>query len=206
MSQLGFYFNGQRCTGCKTCELACKDYKDLGTDIAFRHIYEYTGGSWTQTDGLWNEDVFSYYISNACNHCDKPACLGNCPQGAISKDEQTGIVSVNPDECIACGTCVSSCPYHAPRVDSEKGHSVKCDLCADRVAENLPPICVESCPLRALEYGDIDELRATYGTDADIAPLPDPSETAPNLVVTQVSQARKSGDTEGFVANEHEVA
>ena len=25
----GFYFNGTRCTGCKTCVLACKDKNDL---------------------------------------------------------------------------------------------------------------------------------------------------------------------------------
>ena len=33
MKQYGFYFDSDRCTGCKTCELACKDYKDLGTDV-----------------------------------------------------------------------------------------------------------------------------------------------------------------------------
>ncbi|WP_423776180.1 4Fe-4S binding protein, partial [Actinobacillus minor] len=26
MKQYGFYFDAERCTGCKTCELACKDY------------------------------------------------------------------------------------------------------------------------------------------------------------------------------------
>ncbi|MEG1253924.1 MAG: dimethyl sulfoxide reductase subunit B, partial [Raoultibacter sp.] len=29
MTQYAFYFDGTRCTGCKTCEFACKDYKDL---------------------------------------------------------------------------------------------------------------------------------------------------------------------------------
>ncbi|MCL2750988.1 MAG: 4Fe-4S binding protein, partial [Coriobacteriia bacterium] len=29
MAQLGFFFDNSRCTGCKTCEMSCKDYKDL---------------------------------------------------------------------------------------------------------------------------------------------------------------------------------
>ncbi|MFR0707306.1 MAG: 4Fe-4S binding protein, partial [Eggerthella lenta] len=27
MTQYGFHFDGTRCTGCKTCVLACKDKK-----------------------------------------------------------------------------------------------------------------------------------------------------------------------------------
>ena len=28
-TQYGFFIDSSRCTGCKTCELACKDFKDL---------------------------------------------------------------------------------------------------------------------------------------------------------------------------------
>ena len=41
MTQYGFYFDSTRCTGCKTCEMACKDYKDLPATIAFRKVYDY---------------------------------------------------------------------------------------------------------------------------------------------------------------------
>ena len=30
MTQYGFYFDATRCTGCKTCEAACRDYHSLG--------------------------------------------------------------------------------------------------------------------------------------------------------------------------------
>ena len=40
-TQYGFFINSARCTGCKTCELACKDYKDLTPDVSFRRVYEY---------------------------------------------------------------------------------------------------------------------------------------------------------------------
>ncbi|MEG0791182.1 MAG: DMSO/selenate family reductase complex B subunit [Gordonibacter sp.] len=206
MTQYGFHFNGQRCTGCKTCVLACKDNKDLSADMAFRKVCEYGGGSWSQADGLWNNDVFTYYVSVACNHCDSPLCMAKCPQGAISKDSKTGIVTSDPEKCIGCGTCVITCPYGAPKVDEEKKKSVKCDLCADRIAEGKQPICVESCPLRALDCGEIADLRAKYGDVAAVAPLPDSSETSPNLVITEPAGAKPFDDTSGSVLNEREIA
>ncbi|AXD09112.1 dimethyl sulfoxide reductase [Salmonella enterica] len=48
-TQYGFFIDSSRCTGCKTCELACKDYKDLTPDVSFRRIYEYAGGDWQIT-------------------------------------------------------------------------------------------------------------------------------------------------------------
>lgn len=45
-TQYGFFIDSSRCTGCKTCELACKDYKDLTPEVSFRRIYEYAGGDW----------------------------------------------------------------------------------------------------------------------------------------------------------------
>ena len=42
-TQYGFFIDSSRCTGCKTCELACKDFKDLGPEVSFRRIYEYAG-------------------------------------------------------------------------------------------------------------------------------------------------------------------
>ncbi|OSB96938.1 4Fe-4S dicluster domain-containing protein, partial [Klebsiella pneumoniae] len=35
---------------------------------------------------------------------------------------------------------------------ADKGHMTKCDGCHERVAEGKKPICVESCPLRALDF------------------------------------------------------
>lgn len=44
-------------------------------------------------------------------------------------------------------------------------------------------MCVDSCPMRAIEFGLISELRKKYGTNADIGGLPNSSVTRPNLVV-----------------------
>ncbi|MCT9038879.1 dimethylsulfoxide reductase subunit B, partial [Enterobacter cloacae] len=168
-TQYGFFIDSSRCTGCKTCELACKDYKDLTPDVSFRRIYEYAGGDWQEDNGVWHQNVFAYYLSIACNHCEDPACTKVCPSGAMHKRDD-GFVVVNEDVCIGCRYCHMACPYGAPQYNAAKGHMTKCDGCHDRVAEGKKPICVESCPLRALDFGPIDELRKKHGQLAAVAP------------------------------------
>lgn len=72
-TQYGFFIDSSRCTGCKTCELACKDFKNLTPEVSFRRIYEYAGGDWQEDNGVWHQNVFAYYLSIACNHCEDPA-------------------------------------------------------------------------------------------------------------------------------------
>lgn len=177
MTQYAFYFDGSRCTGCKTCEFACKDYKDLDLGFAYRKVYETELGETVRDEaGCISTTCVTYYVSMSCNHCDSPACVDVCPTGAMHKDAETGLVSVDTAKCIGCGYCHMACPYNAPKVDRSKGHSVKCDGCAERVAAGEKPVCVEACPARALDFGTVEEMSA-LGELAAIAPLPDPSYT-----------------------------
>lgn len=137
-TQYGFFIDSSRCTGCKTCELACKDFKDLGPEVSFRRIYEYAGGDWQEDNGVWHQNVFAYYLSISCNHCDDPACTKVCPSGAMHKRED-GFVVVDEDVCIGCRYCHMACPYGAPQYNAEKGHMTKCDGCYSRVAEGNNP-------------------------------------------------------------------
>ena len=206
MTQYGFHFDGTRCTGCKTCVLACKDKNNLPNDLNFRNVYEYGGGTWSQDGaGCWIQDTFTYHVSVACNHCDMPLCMANCPQGAIEKDPDTGEVRSDPEKCIGCGTCAKSCPYGAPKVNAELGHSTKCDGCAERLAAGLKPVCVLACPARALDFGLVEEM-AELGERVAIKPFGDPAETSPNLYVKACDDARAFDDEEATVANPLEVA
>ncbi|SQJ22118.1 anaerobic dimethyl sulfoxide reductase subunit B [Salmonella enterica subsp. enterica] len=204
-TQYGFFIDSSRCTGCKTCELACKDYKDLTPDVSFRRIYEYAGGDWQENNGVWHQNVFAYYLSISCNHCADPACTKVCPSGAMHKRED-GFVVVNEEVCIGCRYCHMACPYGAPQYNAAKGHMTKCDGCYDRVAEGKKPICVESCPLRALDFGPIDELRKKHGDLAAVAPLPGAHFTKPSIVIKPQCQCTSvwryhwlSGQSEGGV-------
>ena len=193
MTQYGFYFDSSRCTGCKTCELVCEDYHDLGPDILFRRIYDFEGGSWEKTsEGAWNKTAFNYHLAISCNHCDNAACVENCPTGAMQKDPETGIVNNDKEKCIGCMTCEKSCPYGHP-VQLDDGLSHKCVLCSDENPEGVPdPTCAKACPVRALEFGTLAELRERHpeGVSA-LGELTD--ETAPAVVFAPHRDAAKGG-------------
>ncbi|WP_080801938.1 4Fe-4S dicluster domain-containing protein [Arabiibacter massiliensis] len=205
MAQQAFFFDMTRCSGCKTCELACKDAYDLKVGTTYRRVYEYAGGETTKdAQGCCTSTCFGYYVALSCCHCDDPACVKVCPTEAMHKEPGTGLVRVDARMCIGCGYCHLSCPYDAPKVDREKGHSVKCDGCADRVAAGGAPVCVEACPARALAFGPADEM-AKRGERANVAPLPEAAVTVPNLFVRPCADARAAGSKDGRIENPLEV-
>lgn len=59
--------------------------------------------------------------------------------------------------------------------------------------------------MRALEFGDVNELRERWGSECDVAPLPESSYTRPNLVVTPHRFARRSHESASVLANEKEI-
>lgn len=162
MTQMGFYFDASLCIGCKACQLACKDDNDLAMGILWRRVVEVQGGGWTRKGIGWLNDLSAYYLSLACNHCEEPICKEVCPAQAIIKRED-GIVLIEEDKCIGCRYCEWACPYAAPQYDTETGKMSKCDFCVDYIDQGLAPACVSSCQMRALDFGEVSELRAKYG-------------------------------------------
>ena len=150
--------------------MACKDKNDLGPGILWRKVYEIVEGAWRNEGGLWLPGVNAYNISLACNHCEDPACLKACPTRAISR-RADGIVLLDGRKCVGCRYCEWSCPYGAPRYDARRGVMTKCDFCADLVGAGGRPACVTACPMRALDFGPLEDLRTKYGgTRLDVPP------------------------------------
>lgn len=206
MAQFGFYYDNTRCTGCKTCTTACADYYDTPVNISFRKVYDIEGGQWQQhPDNTFTTNCFAYHLSLACQHCSKPDCVEFCPTTAMHKDQSNGIVKIDTSKCIGCGYCVMACPYDAPTVNRDAGHAVKCEGCWERVEAGKTPICVSACPLRALDSGDIDQLREKYGDVAQIYPMPSPTMTQPNITIKASPSARLSNVTSSRITNSQEV-
>jgi len=159
--QLGFYFDQSRCTGCYACVIACRDWHNItDTSIELRKVIPLEQGTYP--------DVRLSYISLSCCHCKTPACKEACPVEAISKREEDGIIVVNSDECLGKDSCKmfckEACPYDAPQFGEDKNSKMHlCTLCADRLADNKNPVCVDACPMRALDFGPMDELQEKYG-------------------------------------------
>ena len=202
MEQYGFFVNTDICTGCKACMTSCFDRNNLEVPQKFRKVYEFGGGEWKADDaGAFTATAFTYYVSMTCGHCENPACVANCPTGAMQKDEETGIVWTDHDVCIGCKTCETACPYGAPTFDEEAGYMLKCDMCKDEIARDRLPICVAGCPMRALDFGTREEMIEKYGEgDVEVEPLPADT-TDPNLILTPHRNAQKSGSGTGSVVN-----
>jgi Fe-S-cluster-containing dehydrogenase component len=101
-----------------------------------------------------------------CNHCTNPPCVRVCPTQATWKRESDGIVMMDMHRCIGCRYCMAACPYGSrsfnwrdprPFVDTDaegnflsefptrtRGVVEKCNFCAERLRDGLPPACVEA--------------------------------------------------------------
>mgnify|MGYP006281244259 FL=1 len=145
------YIDQDLCEACKNCVLACMANK-ADTDIAdldFSNITNQSANDITQPDN---------YEDNAplfCRHCDEPDCVEACMSGALSKDEETGIVSIDEDKCAGCWMCVMSCPYGLAFKDKKRNVAFKCDLCQDQEK----PSCIEQCPTGAIQLIEVKEKK-----------------------------------------------
>ena len=64
--------------------------------------------------------------------------------------------------------CLNACPWKAPQFGPEDNAKMqKCDLCLDRLEQGKAPICVEACPMYALDAGPIEDLQKKYGGTSD---------------------------------------
>lgn len=151
--------NLDRCTRCDDCVRACASTHDNNPRFL--------------RQGPIHGNVM---VAHACMHCQDPVCMIECPTGAISRQQEEGVVTINDQTCIGCATCSRNCPYDAIRmveVRDERGRFIratkdqrpivkatKCDLC---VEFSGGPACQRACPHDALvriDMGNVDSVTA----------------------------------------------
>lgn len=184
MGQKGFYFDMTTCIGCRTCQIACKDKNGLKVGTLFRQVKAFETGAYPKP-GV-------YHFSSTCNHCENPKCVEGCPTGAMHKLED-GIVAHNKDRCIGCRYCIWNCPYSVPQFIEELGKVGKCDFCKDLIDQGENPVCVDACPMRAIQWGELDDLKAKYGSvsTSDLPILPLSSVTNPSTLIKAKTIAKQ---------------
>jgi Fe-S-cluster-containing dehydrogenase component len=91
--QLVLFYDPDRCTGCRFCMISCAvgHYNELNMDKALLFTFFDEG-----------KELFE---SAQCQHCEDPVCLNSCPEEAIEKDEDSGIVTINPMKAVKCDFC-----------------------------------------------------------------------------------------------------
>jgi anaerobic dimethyl sulfoxide reductase subunit B (iron-sulfur subunit) len=227
-----FTFDSSACSGCKACQEACKDKNHLPVGVLWRRVVEVSGGGWHRVGGgsfagisesdeswrpaptVWENTVFAYNLSIACNHCVHPKCAGVCPTDAYVH-RADGIVYIDPTKCMGCGYCSWACPYNAPRYNPELGQMSKCNFCFDNIDAGLPPSCVAACPMRVLNFvsltptplpqGEGQGVRALWEIPASEHPFPLPnnSRTEPHLAVKP--HRAMGNDLEKKISNYEEI-
>ena len=164
-----FFIDLTRCTGCRGCQIACKQWKNLPAEQTSNT------GSHTNPPDLSSKtyktvhmreegkgkDFHMLFFPEQCRHCLMAPCMtGSDVPGAIIQDEQTGaVVFTEKTAEIVDGNAVrEACPYDIPRIDPETKRIHKCDLCNDRIHEGMKPACVLACPTGTMNFGEEDEM------------------------------------------------
>jgi len=154
-----------KCTGCRGCQLACKQWNGLraGQTAAagtYQNPPDLQPNTWTLIrfqEVAAKDGVKWLFRKDGCMHCTNAACVKVCPSGALYYSD-LGTVGIINERCIGCKECVAACPFEIPRYDSVTDKIYKCDLCLSRIRADLPPACVKACPTGALTFGDKDDM------------------------------------------------
>jgi formate dehydrogenase iron-sulfur subunit len=160
-----FFIDTTKCTACRGCQVGCKEWKDLpavptkqtGTHQNPPDLNPFNLKLVRFSEHMDKNGVVSwYFFPDQCRHClEAPCKQASSVEGAIIQDAATGAViftekTAKEDFEVIHGAC----PYDIPRLNPATKQIVKCDMCVDRVKANLLPMCVKSCAMGAMNFGE----------------------------------------------------
>ncbi|MCL1939824.1 MAG: formate dehydrogenase [Desulfovibrionaceae bacterium] len=162
-----------RCTGCRGCQVACKQWKNLpaektrntGTHQNPPDLSDKTIRLVRFTEVKENGKLQWLFFPEQCRHCYSAPCkraADDFSEGLIMQDGATGAVypsAKKGDISVKAAKAIrESCPYDIPRSSPDGTGVFKCDFCFDRISNGMKPSCVLTCPTDALVYGDEEEI------------------------------------------------
>jgi Fe-S-cluster-containing dehydrogenase component len=139
-----------RCIGCFSCEVACKQQNDVPLGEYWNKV-EIVGPMGT------HPHIQQYWLPTMCQQCENAPCIEVCPTGASQRDPETGLVIIDRETCIGCQSCMSACPYGVRSFNEKENKVGKCIACNDLVKAGKQPACVSICCGEARFYGDLDD-------------------------------------------------
>jgi len=158
-----------KCTACKACQIACKQWNELpGEKTVNRGTYQNPPDLSVPTYTLirfkevsdkgeirWN------FFKDQCRHCLEPPCKEAADmtvKGAIIQDKDGAVLFTEKTRLLDIKEIREACPYDIPRQDPNTKLMAKCTFCADRIANGMIPACIKVCPTGTLAFGPRDKI------------------------------------------------
>lgn len=182
------FIDTTRCTACRGCQVACKQWNgNPGTKTFQRGSHQNPEDLCFSTFKLVRfsevevgKKPMWYFFADQCRHCLEPPCMYTAMSFGlknITRDDATGAVLYDKKVKVKAEDAKAireSCPWNIPRWDEKTGGMAKCTMCIDRIKEGLLPACVKACPTGSLNFGDRDKMldlaRKTLGTLKPVYP------------------------------------
>ena len=159
--EMAMLYDASKCTGCKGCQVACKQWNVLYSNLGM-NAFPFSG-SYQNPEDLngSNRLVMTFkekksdnqlrpvewaFGRRSCFHCTNAGCVTVCPTGCL-KYEENGVVSVSPEKCIGCTACARQCPVGAIAGEVKKAHVIDQDKCIKCGA------CEAKCRFKAISRG-----------------------------------------------------
>ncbi len=136
-------------------------------------VYEWETGTFP--------NIRLHALAFPCAHCEDPACAKACKNGALYKEDEFGAVLVDQDKCDGCRKMLRRVPLRRAALrlrraghEDEQVHDVRRPPGRRHAAR-----VHVGCPLRALDFGPLDELVENTATCAAARACPRPTRRVP---------------------------
>jgi anaerobic dimethyl sulfoxide reductase subunit B (iron-sulfur subunit) len=178
MVQYGFFFDQSRCRNCGVCSVVCREWNGIPPGpVKWLRLLEWEKGTFP--------NIGLSVVTAFCYHCENPTCV-DAADGAMYKEEKYGAVLIDPDKATSLSLRKAwiACPYGAISFESDApdAKASMCNMCIGRLEQNHLPICVETCPNRAMDFGPLEDMIKKYGSNRDLEDFPSSAEVKPAVI------------------------